>query len=69
MGTDLGSVAASGPRRRGALSYAVSDGGPFTVSSAGELLTAGSLNAETSPSYTLTVTAINAHGLERASNR
>ena len=48
-GTDLGNLEATDPDGQ-TLTYAVS-GGPFTVSSAGDLVTTGPLNAESSPSY------------------
>ena len=60
-GTDLGSVAALDPDG-GAITYSVS-GGPFAISSSGDLLTAGTLNAETSPTYSLAIIATNASGL------
>ena len=60
-GTDLGSVAAIDPDG-GALTYSIS-GGPFTVSSSGDLVTTGTLNAETAPSYALTIVATTPRGL------
>ena len=63
VGTDLGSLGASDPDG-GTLSYVVI-GGPFTVSSSGDLITtaAALLNAETSPSYLLLIAATSPNGL------
>ncbi|MCK5294528.1 MAG: cadherin-like domain-containing protein, partial [Arcobacteraceae bacterium] len=45
-----------------AITYSVADGVPFTVNSDGTIVTSGSIDYETTPSYTFDVTATSADG-------